>query len=385
MTTRVIEGSQAAAHAVALCKPKVCAMYPITPSTHIPEELSKFVADGKFDTSFIRVESEFAAMSACVGASATGVRAFTATASQGVALMHEVLYAAAGMRLPIVMVVANRALSAPINIWNDHQDTIAERDSGWLQLFCETNQEVVDTIIQAYRIAEDERVLLPVMVNMDGFTLTHTYEKVDIPSQEEVDAFLPEYNPKHAYLDPERPVTQGPFAFPKPYAALRIALNEAVNNSKDVVKEIHDKYAEKFGRRYGNGLIEEYKNDRPISIVAMGSVCGTIKGVVDQRDDVGLLRVRCYRPFPKEEIKKALEGKETVIVFEKNVALGMNSGAMYSEIKDVLYELEKRPKINNVIGGLGGTDVTMQNINNFVDRLKEADGKVELLRGDPNE
>ncbi|MCD6414705.1 MAG: pyruvate ferredoxin oxidoreductase [Candidatus Diapherotrites archaeon] len=381
----VMEGSNAVAHAIRLCKPEVMAMFPITPSTHIPENLAQMVADGDLDAKLITVESEFSAMSATVGASATGVRAFTATSSQGLALMHEVVYAAAGMRLPIVTTIVNRALSAPINIWNDQQDTISERDSGWLQIYCETNQEAVDTMIQAYKIAEDKRVLLPVFVCMDGFILSHTYEPVDIPEQKDVDEFLPPYKPEHAFLDPDKPMTMGPFAYPKPYAAMRKELSKDVMKAKAVVKEVHDEFAKKFGRSYGNGIIEEYKNDRPIAIVAMGSVCGTIKEVVDKRDDVGLVRVRCYRPFPKEELAKALKDKENVIVFEKNVALGLNSGAMYPEIKDVLYSAGSKARVNNVIGGIGGIDVTKENVENFIERLKDKEGVVEFLGGDPNE
>lgn len=379
----VIEGSQGIAHAVRLSKPDVMAMYPITPSTHVPETLAQFVADGKMTSKIITVDSEFSAMSACVGVSAAGSRVFTATSSQGLALMHEVVFAAAGMRLPIVTAVINRALSAPINIWNDHQDTFAERDSGWLQLYCETNQEAVDTMIQAYKIAEDEDVLLPVFVCTDGFTLSHTYEPIDIPEQEDVDAFLPEYKPKHAFLDPEKPMTMGPFAYPKPYAAMRKELSEVVMKSEDKVKAVHDDFADKFGRSYGNGLIEEYKNDREITLVAMGSVTGTMKEVIDERDDVGLVRVKCYRPFPEKDLLKALEGKENVIVFEKNVALGLHSGAMYPELRSLLYGKDIR--INNVVGGLGGIDTTTTNVNNLVDRLKDANGKVEFLRGEPDE
>jgi len=382
---KVIEGSQGVAKAVALCRPDVMAMYPITPSTHVPETLAKLVADGKLESKIITVKSEFSSMSCCVGVSASGARAFTATSSQGIALMNEVIYAAAGMRLPIVMVVVNRALSAPINIWNDHQDSISVRDSGWLQLFSETNQEAIDTTIQAFKIAEDKNVLLPVMSCMDGFTLSHTYEPLELPPQGEVDGFLPKYKPEHAFLDPEKPMTMGCFAYPKPYAALRAELNKAVNESTKTVKKVHDEYEKKFGRGYGNGLIEEYKNDRPTAIVAMGSVCGTMKEVIDARDDVGLVRVRCYRPFPKKDLLEALQDKENIIVFEKNVALGLNSGAMYPELKEVLYGAGCDARINNVIGGLGGIDVTVKNVNNFVDRMKDKNQAVEFLGGDPDE
>jgi pyruvate ferredoxin oxidoreductase alpha subunit len=387
MVRMFLEGSGAAAHAVKLCKPGVLAMYPITPSTHIPEGIAQMVADGELDAELIRVESEFSAISACAGASATGVRTFTATSSQGLALMHEVIFAVAGMRLPVVVVVANRALSAPINIWNDHQDSISERDSGWIQFHAETAQEVGDTTIQAFKIAEDSEVLLPVMVNFDGFILTHTYEPVDLPSHEEVDAFLPPYTPKHSFLDPEKPMTQGPFAYPRPYNQLKIDLNEAVENSRKTIKGVHDEFAKKFGRAYGNGFIEEYRNDRDVAIVAMGSVCGTIKEAVDKREDAGLVRVRCYRPLPEEDLKKALKSKKTVIVADKNVALGLNSGVLFSELRDIMYSENERPgAINGVICGVGGVDVTEKNVHNFINRLKDApDGTVEWLRGYPDE
>lgn len=380
MAIEVIEGSDAIAKTVVLCKPDVISAYPITPQTHIVEKLADLVADGKLKSKFLEVESEFSAISSVVGACAAGSRTFTATCSQGLALMHEVLFAVAGLRLPLVMVNTNRSLSAPINIWNDQQDSISERDSGWIQLYVETVQEAVDTLIQAYRIAEDNRVLLPIMVCMDGFILTHVIEPVDIPNEKKIQEFLPEYHPTHAILDPERPMTIGPFAYPEPYFKLRKELSTAVDNSKKVILEAHDEFKRKFNRRYGNGFIEEYKNNKKITIVSMGSVVGTMREVVDSRKDVGIVKVRCYRPFPKDEIVKSLKGKKIVIVLEKNISLGLGSGSLFSEIRDVLYSLKNRPKIVGCIAGLGGSDIRSKDIHTLINNSKKMkDGEVKWL------
>lgn len=380
MPKKVLEGSRAVAEAVKLCHPDVISAYPITPQTHIVEDLAKMVADGELNSKYLEVESEFSAISSLAGASATGVRTFTATASQGLALMHEVLFAVSGMRLPIVMVVANRALSAPINIWNDWQDSISERDAGWIQLYVETNQEAVDTIIQAYKISEDQKVLLPVMVCMDGFYLTHTNEPVDIPDKKDVVAFLPGYKPKHAYLDPKRPITQGPFTYPEIYYKLRKNLSDTVDASKGVIKKVNDEFEKGFKRGYGNGLIEGYKNNRSNVIISMGSVLGNVREVVDSRNDVGMVKIKCFRPFPREELQKALKSKKTVIVIEKNISLGLGSGALFSEVRDTIYSLKERPKIIGYIGGLGGVDLTTEKINTTVEKSKtKKDGEVEWL------
>jgi len=380
MTKIFMEGSEVMAKTVILCRPDVISAYPITPQTHIVENLAKLVADGKLKSKFMEVESEFSAISSVAGACAAGSRTFTASSSQGLALMHEVLFASAGLRLPLVMVVANRALSAPINIWNDQQDSISERDSGWIQLYVETVQEAADTLIQAYKIAEDKRVLLPVMVCMDGFILTHTMEPVDLPEEKEVKQFLPNYKPTHAILDSENPMTIGPFTYPEPYFKLRKELSTAVDNSKKIISEVNEEFERKFKRKYGDGLIEEYKNDKDVAIVSMGSVVGTIKEVVDSRKDVGLIKIRCYRPFPKEELIKALKDKKIVIVIEKNVALGLGSGSVLPEIRSVLYSLDKRPKLIGFIAGLGGTDIRIKDIEKAVDDSKKMkDGEAEWL------
>ncbi len=375
MVKKILEASHAVAEAVKLCRPQVLGMYPITPSTHIPERLSEFVNNGEMDAKLIRVEAEFSAISSIVGASAAGSRVFTATSSQGLALMNEVLYAASGMRLPIVMVVANRALSAPINIWNDWQDAISERENGWIQFFVESSQEAVDTIIQAYKIAEDERVYNPVIVNIDGFYLTHVYEPVDIPDQEQVDNFLPPLNYKYK-LDPTNPKTHGPFAYPVPYAKLKKRNFEDFHSFTPIIKEVHDDFAKEFGRSYGDGVIEEYKNDRPYVILTMGSLSGTVKEFVDSRDDVGLVRLRQYRPFPFEEVRNALEGKEMVLVVEKDVAFGSRSGAVFLDLRNALFDMKDKPRINNGIGGVGGTDITREDLGKAIDELKNKDGEI---------
>ncbi len=250
MTKRIIEGNQALAIGAKLCRPKVIASYPITPSTHVPETLSEFVANCELDAEFVNVESEHSSISACVGAQATGVRTFTATASQGLALMHEILYVASGMRLPIVMGVANRALSAPINIWCDNNDTMGARDTGWIQFHSESNQEALDLVIQAYKVAEDERVLLPAMATIDAYTLTHTFEPVDIPDQKDVDDFLPPYKHPFAFLDPERPIAQGSFGTPEHYMEFRYAQQKAMERASGVIDEVFAEFEKKFGRKY---------------------------------------------------------------------------------------------------------------------------------------
>lgn len=364
----ILEGSMAAAEAAKLCRPKVVAAYPITPQTHIVEDLASMVANGELDAEYIKVESEHSAMSACVGASAAGVRTFTATSSQGLELMHEILYIASGMRLPIVMINANRAVSAPISIWNDQQDSMGQRDVGWLHLFAETNQEVLDLIIQAYKIAENHDILLPVMVCMDGFTLTHTVEPVDVPEHEEVDSFLPEYKPLY-HLDTENPMTFGPIAFPNSYMEFRKMQWDAMEKSKEVIKEVTSEFKEKFGRSAGNGLVEEYNMENArYALVAMGSVSGTIKDVIDGTD-VGLVRVVSYRPFPTKELRNALKDVEAVGVIEKDVSIGLG-GALWIELKALIDN-----PCCGFVAGLGGRDIKLRDIQKIIDDLKA--GNVE--------
>ena len=275
-----MEASLAVAWGARLCRPKVIATYPITPQTHIVERLADFVNDGELDAKLIPVESEHSALSAVLGASATGVRTFTATASQGLALMYEILPIVSGMRLPAVMAVANRALSAPINIWNDHSDSVSARDQGWIQLWAESAQESLDSTIQAFKIAEHADVLLPAMVNLDGFTLSHVWEPVKLPEQKEVDNFLPDYKPED-FMNPKKPITMGPIGFPNSFMEFKKQQQDAMDKALPLVKKVHDEFAETFGRSYGNGFFESVQmDDAEYALIGMGSFCGTARETV---------------------------------------------------------------------------------------------------------
>ena len=369
----IMEGSHAIALAVKAARPNVVAAYPITPQTHIVEDISQLIADGDLDAQYVKVESEHSAMSVCLGASATGARTYTATTSQGLALMHEVLFNAAGMRLPIVMTVANRALSAPLSIWNDHQDSISERDSGWIQIYAEDNTEASDLTIQAYRIAEDSRIQVPVMVCMDGYTLTHTYEPVELLEQDLVDDFLPPYRPAD-FLNVYDPKSLGMFADPNYYTEFRYQNHRALEAAKAVIPEISSEFGEVFDRDYG-GLIEEYRcDDAEYVLMAMGSVVGTLKDTVDDlRDDgvrVGAIKLRSYRPFPVDEIRRALAGLEAVGILDKNISLGFE-GALFTDVKASLYHDDNAPKAFGFIAGLGGRDIPKRMFVKMFDYIRE--------------
>jgi len=370
----IIEGSYAVAEAVRLCRPQVISAYPITPQTHIVEALASMVADCKLDAEYICVESEFSALSACIGASTAGSRTYSATTSQGLALMYEVCFNAAGMRLPIVMTIANRAMSAPLSIWNDQQDSISLRDSGWIQLYAEDNQEALDLHLLAYRICEDHEILLPAFVCFDGFILSHTYEPVDMPSQEEVDAYLPAFNP-YQRLDAKDPISFGMYATPDYYMEFRYENQRAMLRTKKKIIEYGTLFKEQFGRDY-SGLIEGYKlEDAEIALVAMGSICGTVKDAIDEmRNDgikVGLLKIRCFRPFPEEEIAAALAHVRTVAILDKNVSLG-SKGAVGLEIKDALYG--SSIAVYDYILGLGGRDIRKKDIRAITKLAEQGSG-----------
>lgn len=386
-----LEGSHAVAEIVKSCKPGVVSAYPITPQTHIVEDLAKMVADGGLKSQFVNVESEHSAASVVLGASATGVRVYTATSSQGLFYMQEVVFNIAGMRLPVVMTCANRAISAPINIWNDQQDSISLRDSGWFQVYAEDNQEAVDFHLIAFRLAEDKRVMLPVMVCMDGFILTHGMETVDIPEQEKVNKFLPDYKALYK-LDPADPLSMGLLADPDYYMETRFAIQETMKESLGYLSEISKEFASVFGRDYKDLLVQEYQvKDAEKVIVAMGSVCGTIKEVVDEQrakgKKVGLLRIITYRPFPYARVYEALKDVVKVAVLDKAVSLGAYAPVSV-EIKAVFYGKKKGPKIiSSFVGGLGGRDITLETIHEVFRRLtaKEVnsdfvDLKPELLK-----
>lgn len=380
---KVVEGSYAVAHAVKTCRPKVISAYPITPQTHIVENLAQFIADGEMECEYINVESEHSALSACIGASATGVRTYTATTSQGLALMFEVLFNASGMRLPIVMTVANRSLSAPLNIWNDQQDSVSCRDCGWIQLYAEDIQEAHDMMIQAYKIAESKDVLLPLMVCMDGFVLTHTYSPVDLAAQEDVDSFLPPYDPEFK-LDPDNPMTFGAFAEPDKYEEFRYMQQVAMRNAARRICEVADEFSRKFGR-YKGKLIDVYGDDSKV-IVTMGSMIGNIKDLIDEDGGAKLVKVRSFRPFPKEEIRKECEDAEVVIVLEKDVSIG-HEGALFTEVKSALYSLQERPPCIGFVAGLGGRDVSKDTIRKALEKAGRYAEKVDVsefldLRGE---
>ena len=371
---KVVEGSYAVAHAAAMCRPDVISAYPITPQTHIVEDLSQFVADGVIDSKYINVESEFSALSALVGSSAAGARTYSATTSQGLALMHEVLFNAAGMRLPIVMTIVNRSMSAPINIWNDHQDSVAQRDTGWIQLYIEDAQELVDATVQAYMIGEDPDVSLPVMVCMDGFILSHVFEPVDLLDQEAVDKFLPRFTPVRA-LDPNNPESFGMFVDPEYYMEFRYLVEQAMDASRPKIEDAARKFESAFGRYYG-GLIDTYETDgAEIILVAMGSLVGTLRDVVDSLRNkgvsVGLLKIRAFRPFPADEIRKVVADAKVVVVLDKNISLGTGEGAVTTEIKACMHNTDIRVPVLGFVIGIGGRDIPVTTVQKIVEKAQD--------------
>lgn len=366
----VQEGSHSVADAIALCRPEVVASYPITPQTHIVEKLSSLIANGKLDAEYINVESEHSALSAVAGSTACGTRSFTATSSQGLALMHEVLHAVSGMRLPITMVVANRALNSPLNIWNDHSDSVSQRDTSWLQFYAESVQEAVDLSIQAFKIAEKKEIMLPAMVCMDGFFLTHTYEPAVIPDQSDVDSFLPPFDLDHK-LDTDNPLTLGAYATPDDFMEFKYEQQKAMDNSKETIMKTNKEYGSIFGRSYGDGLVERYGNS-DTALIAMGSICGTIKDAIDDMDlDCSLIRIRSYRPFPEKELKKALKDVSRVGIIDKSFSYGLK-GPLFSEVKSTV-----DVPVKGFVAGLGGRDITIQNVQTIVDKLSNINMKGE--------
>ncbi len=374
----VLEGSRAIAEVVGLCRPQVISAYPITPQTHIVEALAQMVAEGSLKAEFVNVESEHSAASVVLGASATGARVYTASSSQGISLMSEVLFNISGTRLPVVMTCANRALSAPLNIWNDQQDSLSVRDAGWIQLYAEDNQEAIDTHIQAYRIAEDRRILLPVMVCVDGFLLTHTYEPLILPAQEDVDAFLPPYRPL-SYLTPDAPVTFGAFADPEYYLESRYQLHQAMGRARGVIEDVAQRYAQVFGRHHHGGLIDSYfMEGAATAVVAMGSVVATLRDVVEglrgRGEPVGLVKVRSFRPFPTEALRAALGGVERVVVLEKALSPG-GVGILAAEVRAIFQGKARQPAISAFVAGLGGRDIPVGALEEMIERA--AAGAVE--------
>lgn len=362
MAKRVgIEVSIAASEAVKLADVDLIAAYPITPQTHIVEHLSEVVADGELDAAFIPVESEHSAISCCIGSSAAGARTFTATSSQGLALMHEILFIASALRLPIVMIVANRALSGPINIWNDHSDIMCEQDIGWIQTFAENGQEAFDLVLHAFRVAEDSKVLLPMIVNMDGFTLSHVVEPIEILDKAEVDKYLPPYKPK-VRLDPKKPVSFGLVGIPEVYTEAKKASDQVLIDSKKTVVKAWKEFGDLFGRYYNP--VESYKTDgAELILVTMGSISETAMTAIDKMRDngtsVGLVRFRLWKPFPIPEFKKAIAGAKVLAVVDRALSPGGACGPVAEEIKAAFYAERGRPKVFDFIAGLGGRDVTV--------------------------
>ena len=365
-----LEGSVAVARAVALCRPEVISAYPISPQTHIVEKLSDLVRTGDLHPcEYLMVESEFAALSAAIGASAAGARAYTATASQGLLYMAEALYNASGLGLPIVMTAANRAIGAPINIWNDHSDTMSQRDCGWIQLYAESNQEAVDLHVQAFKLAE--RLSLPVMVCMDGFVLTHAVEAVELPTQDQVDAFLPAFEPRQV-LDPDDPVTIGAMVGPEAFTEVRYLMHAKQMQALDVLPEIAGEFGQAFGRTSG-GLVRSYRSaDADTVVLALGSVLGTIEDVVDElRDEgvkIGAVGLKCFRPYPLDEVREALAHARRVIVLERAFAVGL--GGIVGQ--NVRLALAGAPaSVYDVVAGLGGRPITRSSLRGLVTDVLE--------------
>jgi pyruvate/2-oxoacid:ferredoxin oxidoreductase alpha subunit len=363
---KVIEGSHAVSEGARLARTQVISAYPITPQTHIVERLSEFCADGTLDARFLRVESEHSALAALIGAASTGVRTFTATSSQGLALMHELLHWASGARLPIVMANVNRALAPGWNIWADQTDSLAQRDTGWIQLYCEDSQEVLDTTLQAFRLAE--WVYLPVMVILDAFFLSHTYEPVDIPDQETVDRFLPAFQPRF-HLDPESPCTFGQMSPPGVYMEMRRSIQAAMEDALFAFAEVDEEFCRLHGRRYGS-------IEAGVVLVTTGTVTSTSRQVIaDLRargEKVGLLKIKLFRPFPVESIRAALGRAQKVAVIDRNFSFGA-SGIFAQEIRAALCNLPGRPAVFGYIAGLGGRDVTTAIIEEIYIRTRDAE------------
>jgi pyruvate ferredoxin oxidoreductase alpha subunit len=380
-----LNGDEAAAFAAKQSDVDIVAAYPITPQTIIVEKFSEYVANGEVETEFVCTESEHSALTACLAASVTGARTFTASASAGLALMHEMLFVTSGCRAPVVMAIANRALSAPLNIHGDHSDTMVERDTGWIQIYVENAQEVYDSIIQAFKIAENPEVLLPVIVGLDGFTLSHSLENVQALPDDIVKKFvgtrqLPlvtTHEGKNApfRLDPEKPMTMGPVAFPNYYFEFKRQQEEAMRNALKIIQQVNEEYAQITGRTYGNGLLDSYRlEDAEIAIACLGSTAGTVKNVVDElREEgvkAGLLRIRTFRPLPVEGIVEALRKVKAVAIMDKSMSFGGNGGPVFQEVRHVLYDLPTHPCVVNYIYGLGGRDTSPSQMRKIYEDLQ---------------
>jgi pyruvate ferredoxin oxidoreductase alpha subunit len=365
-----MEVSIAIAEAASACDVDCIAAYPITPQTHVVEHLAEIVADGDLDAEFIPVESEHAAMSACCGTVAAGARTFTATASQGLALMHEILFIASALRLPMVMVIANRALSAPINIWNDHSDAMTERDVGWIQLFAENGQEAADLVVAGFKMGEDQRVALPVMVHFDGFILSHVVEPIEMFTRDEVKSFLPDFEPLHR-LDVDNPRSMGPVGMPTVYTECKMAGEKVIRDSYGPIVETLESFGEHFGRSYKP--VEAYRTeDADVMFVTMGGISETamtwVDGMRDKGEKVGLVRFRLWRPLPVDDFKQAIAGAKVLAVVDRHFSPGGPGGPVAQEIKYMLYGQPDAPKIVEAVAGLGGRDIFFEDFQQIYDK-----------------
>ena len=377
---QALTGNGAVAEAMRQINPDVVAAYPITPQTEIVENFAQFVADGKVSTEFIRVESEHSALSAAVGASTAGARTMTATSSQGLALMHEILFAASGLRAPIIMPVVNRALSAPINIHCDHSDSMAERDSGWIQIYCEDAQEVYDNTLIALKLAEDKEILLPAMICQDGFIISHAVANVLTLKDQEVKKFIGEYKPDCPLLDISNPITIGPLCLTDSYFEVKYQQIEAMNRVFKTFQKVNNEFKKLTGRSYN--FFEEYKmNGAEKVIIVLGSTAGTTKVAVDELrkkgEKVGLIKLCLFRPFPEEEIIQALKNVQAIAVLDRAISFG-SYGPVFIEIRSALHKLEKKIEISNYIYGLGGRDITVDDIKKVFEDLERGKNEKEL-------
>lgn len=385
-TLKTLNGNQSIAEAVRQVDPDVLAAYPITPSTAIVETIAQFKADGLITGEFVCPESEHSAMSVCIGAASAGGRVMTATASQGLALMWEMLYIAAGLRLPIVAAIVNRSLSAPINIHGDHSDTMGARDSGWIQIYSENSQEAYDNFIQAFRIAEHLDVRTPVFVGLDGFIISHAMEVISVEDDKAVKEFIGEYQTVYPLLDTKRKMTVGPIDFTDYYFEHKRNQLEGIENSPPVIEKVGKEFGQKFGREYG--FWEEYRmDDAEVCIVAMSSAAGTCKDAIDElRDEgnkIGLLKLRVFRPFPHQKIAEALKKMEAVAVLDRSSSPGAFGAPVFTEIRSSLYDYEQRPKIVNYVYGLGGRDIQVEHFKQVAEKLERIaeTGKVDEIYG----
>jgi pyruvate ferredoxin oxidoreductase alpha subunit len=378
MVVKVISADHAVAWAVRLARAEVITAFPITPQTLIMELISEFINDGEFDAEFIAAESEHSVMSVAIGASAGGVRTFTASSSQGLALMHEMLYAAPQNRLPVVMVNVNRSLGAAAGIWLEHNDSMPERESGWLQCYVEDNQEALDMVLQAYRVAEDIQVMLPMMVCLDGFVLSHTVEKVEIPKQEDVDSFLPKFKPLNV-LDIENPKLFNPIVPPEYAMEMRYQLDWAMDSARELISSVDRDFGERFGRSYG-GLFEEYRMEgAEVALIALGTATTTARAVVDelraQGRKAGLIKLRFMRPFPEKELRRATKGLRALGVFDRSIAMN-RYGPVFTEVRGAL-ACSGIP-LTDHIGGLGGRDLTMEDVQEMYSTIqRNAEGRLD--------